>query len=333
MCSCTTALLLSSLPDSRDWIRICSLERIKPPDSESLPNGTSRSVGSNWRCSGPASGRRRLWTRGKPSPLQQVRVIWPCAGLTAVERAIAIYRTSRSPMRSSESFTAMRESLRCRGRARSRRTNLRYRASYAERFSIETVYDRQVTGNTTWRRRRWKPGRGAIRAIPHLTDCWPASPRGAPAETSSRSPEPRGQWLLIRKEALDFHTTEGVRRTLLESSGRGRSHHPSSGRVHKLASHHLLVRYSTPSLARRCRRHESAGGDGQSQSLHRRLDVASRSVAPGGSATIHNVRWTSAIAAAPLRRSSSEGSSGPRCLKGNGRCGSVTGIRQSDTTG
>ena len=114
-------------------------------------------------------------------------------------------RISRSPMRSSEVFTALRESRRCRGRARSRRTS----CAIARATPSDSTSRRCTTGRSpaTWtgKWRRWKRGRRPIRAIPYLTDCWPASPRGAPANTSSRSPQPRGQRLLIPKEAPHFH--------------------------------------------------------------------------------------------------------------------------------
>ena len=88
---------------------------------------------------------------------------------------------------------------------------LRHRASDAERFYIEAMYDRPSRATWTARCRRWKRGRRPIHAIPYRTDCWPASPRGAPADTSCRSLQPRGHALLRPREAPDLHTT--VRRT------------------------------------------------------------------------------------------------------------------------
>ena len=128
------------------------------------------------------------------------------------ERAIAIdpdFAIAHAQLGSR--ITALRESRRCRGRARSRRTS----CAIARATPSDSTSRRCTTGRSpaTWtgRWRRWKRGRRPIRAIPYLTDCWPLSPRGAPANTSSRSPQPRGQGLLIPKEAPHFHAA--VRRS------------------------------------------------------------------------------------------------------------------------
>ena len=157
--------------------------------------------------------RRHLWTRGRRSPPRGRCTCHPAA--RRPNRCSSVRsrstRTSRSPMRSSGSFTAMRESRRCRGRARSRCTSCAIaRATPSDSSSRRCTTGRSpATWTGSWR--RWKRGRRPIRAIPCLTDCWPASPRGAPANTSSRSPQPRGHRLLIPREAPHLHTA--ARRT------------------------------------------------------------------------------------------------------------------------
>ena len=77
-------------------------------------------------------------------------------------------------MRGSGSFTALKESRRYRGRARSRHTS----CAIARATPSVSTSRRCTTGRSpaTWtgRWRRWKRGRRPSRAIPHLTDCWPA---------------------------------------------------------------------------------------------------------------------------------------------------------------
>ena len=76
-----------------------------------------------------------------------VRVIRPRAGRAAVRACDRDRsRTSRSPMRSSGSITAMRESRRSSRQSTLKAYQLRHRASDAERFFIETVYDRAGHG-------------------------------------------------------------------------------------------------------------------------------------------------------------------------------------------
>ena len=71
-------------------------------------------------------------------------------------------------MRSSGSATAGWESRRWRDRA-ARAYQLRDRASDAERFFIDTLYDRDYTGNLEREQRTWKRGPRVTRAIrlPH----------------------------------------------------------------------------------------------------------------------------------------------------------------------
>ena len=78
---------------------------------------------------------------------------------------------------------------------------LRDRASDVERFCIETLYDRQVTGNLDREQRDAGVLGADLSARWRLTDCWPASPRGAPADTSSRSTLPSRPSLSIPTKA------------------------------------------------------------------------------------------------------------------------------------
>ena len=183
-------------------------------------------------------------------------------------------RTSRSPMRRlGIYYSNLGESALSR-QSTIKAYQLRHRASDAERFFIETVYAGRSPA--TWT--------GEMETLEAWAQTYPRDPiphgllagfaTGAPANTSGRSPRPRGQWLLIPKEAPHVHTAEGIQRTLPESPGRGRGHYPSSGRAQACLRRFpdsLLHRV----LERRCRRHESAGRDRQSQALHGRLDVAS----------------------------------------------------------
>ena len=136
------------------------------------------------------------------------------------------------PCAGSGAITAMRESRRCRGRARSRRTQLRHRASDAERFYIETMYDRQVTGNMD----------REMETLEAWAQTYPRDPmpHGLLAAFATRSTGKYEQSIAAaeRSAAIDpeggsaaFTRQQGVQRTLSESPGRGRSHHPSSGRA------------------------------------------------------------------------------------------------------
>ena len=67
---------------------------------------------------------------------------------------------------------------------------LRDRASDVERFFIDTLYDRQVTGNLEREQRTLESWAQTYPRDPILTDCCRVSPRSAPADMSCRSPKP-----------------------------------------------------------------------------------------------------------------------------------------------
>ena len=162
-----------------------------------------------------------------------VRVIRRRAGLCRCSsvRSRSI-RTSRSPMRGSGPITAIRENRRSRARVRRRRTQLRHRASDAERFYIEAMYDRSVTGNMD----------RELETLEAWAQTYPRDPmpHGLLAAFATRSTgkyersiaaAERSQALRSRGRLRSFTRQQGVQRTLSESPGRGRSHHPSSGRA------------------------------------------------------------------------------------------------------
>ncbi len=109
---------------------------------------------------------------------------------------------------------------------------LRHRASDAERFFIETLYDRQVTGNMD----------REMETLETWAQTYPRdnTPHGLLAGFATRSTGRYEQSVAAaeRSMALDpdggsaaSTNSKAYSRTPPESPGRGRSHHPSSGRA------------------------------------------------------------------------------------------------------
>ena len=116
-----------------------------------------RGFGREWENRSPPSrstrshSRKRRRRRSKPGRLSAPHRSYYSNGAArrcrCFERAVEIDLSLRWPMRGSGSTTATWESRRSRERALRKAYRLRHRASDVERFYIDTLYDREVTGN------------------------------------------------------------------------------------------------------------------------------------------------------------------------------------------
>ena len=141
-------------------------------------------------------------------------------------------RTSRALMRGSGVYYSAEGESALSRQSTIKAYQLRHRASDAERFYIETVYDRQVTGNMD----------REMETLESWAQTYPRdpAPHGLLAAFATRSTGRYEQSIAAteRSMAVDpeggsalSHDNKALQRTLPESPGRGRSHHPSSGRA------------------------------------------------------------------------------------------------------
>ena len=152
---------------------------------------------------------------------------------------------------------------------------MRHRASDAERFFIETVYDRQVTGNMD----------REVETLEAWAQTYPrdSTPHGLLAGFATQSTGRYEQSIAAAERSMALDPEGG---SALSHNSKSRSELYLNrldaaeatirrAEERKLASEFFVIRYFIAFLRGDGEGMQSARRDGQSQSLRRRLDVAS----------------------------------------------------------
>ena len=205
---------------------------------------------------------------------------------------------------------------------------LRHRASDAERFYIETLYDRQVTGNMD----------REMETLEAWAQTYPRdpTPHGLLAGFATRSTGKYEQSIAAaeRSEAIDPEGGSALSRASKAFSELYLNRLDAAEATIRRAEERKLANRIFPDsllhrvLAGRWRRHAAAGRDGQSQSLHGRLDLASGGARPG---SLRPAAGREADSRDRRRHPEAvwQAANGPPCSKRPPRCGKrFTGIRR-----